>query len=492
MSEHAVVICGAGPTGLMLAGELALAGVDTVVLERRGGQNLVGSRAGGLHARGIEILDQRGIAERFLAEGQTAQTTRFGDATLDIGDFPTRHPYGLGLWQSHIERLLAEWVAELGVPIRYAHEVSGFAQDDAGVTVELADGGSLRADYLVGCDGGRSPIRKAAGIDFPGWEATISTLIAEVEMTEEPDYGIRHSASGISGIGPIGDGGTLRVVIAERELGSGEQPTLEELREALVGVYGTDYGLHSPTWISRFTDATRQASEYRQGRVLLAGDSAHVNYPAGGQGLQLGMLDAVNLGWKLAQVVKRTSPETLLDTYRSERHPATARALRHTMAQTALQRPGARVEALREQIDELMAMDEPRRHVAALLSGLDVRYDLGDGHPLLGRRMPDLDLVTADGPTRVFSLLHRARPLLLNLGQPGTFEIAAWADRVQLVDAECGGRWELPAIGEVAAPTAALVRPDGHVAWVGGPDGSGLRDALGTWFGRPARGRASR
>ncbi|HEX8754241.1 MAG TPA: FAD-dependent monooxygenase [Solirubrobacterales bacterium] len=486
MTEHSVAIAGGGPTGLMLAGELALAGVDVAILERRSGQNLVGSRAGGLHARGIEILDQRGIAERFLAEGQTAQTTRFGDATLDIGDFPTRHPYGLGLWQNHIERILAEWVGELGVPIRYGHEATGFAQDDAGVTVGLADGSSLWARYLVGCDGGRSAIRKAAGIDFPGWEATISTLIAEVEMSEEPDLGIRHSASGISGIGPIGEGGTMRVVIAERELQTGEEPTLEELSEALVSVYGTDYGLHSPTWISRFTDATRQAASYREGRVLLAGDSAHVNYPAGGQGLQLGMLDAENLGWKLAQVVNGTSSESLLDTYQAERHPATARSLRHTMAQTALQRPGARVEALREEITELMALDEPRRHVAALISALDVRYDLGEGHPLLGRRMPDLDLVTAEGPTRVFALLHRARPLLLNLGRPGALELGAWGDRVQLLDAQHSGRWELPAIGEVPAPTAVLVRPDGHVAWVGEPGDPGLQDALSTWFGPPS------
>jgi len=479
----AVAIAGAGPTGMMLAGELALAGVDVALLERRPGQELSGSRAGGLHSRGIEILDQRGIAERFLAEGQAVQTTRFADAVLDIGDFPTRHPYGLGLWQSQIERIMAGWIGELGVRIHYGCEVTGFAQDDAGVDVRLADGRSLRAQYLAGCDGGRSPIRKAAGIEFPGWEATISTLIAEVEMAEEPEYGIRHSEIGISGLNRMGEDGPVRVVVAERELASGDEPSLDELRAALVAVYGTDYGLHSPTWISRFTDATRQAAAYRSGRVLLAGDSAHVNYPAGGQGLQNGVLDAVNLGWKLAQVVSGTSPESLLDTYQAERHPAAARSLRHTMAQTALQRPGARVEALRGAIDELVGMDEPRRHVAALIAGLDIQYDLGEGHPLLGRRMPDLDLVAADGPLRTYALLHRARPVLLNLGEPGAFDIAPWADRVQLVDAEYAGDWELPVVGSVPAPDAVLIRPDGHVAWVGEGTDEGLAAALAAWFG---------
>ena len=482
----AVAIVGAGPTGMLLAAELTLAGVGVTVLERRPGPELAGSRAGGIHSRAIEILDQRGIAERFLAEGQTVQTTRFGEAVLDIGDFPTRHPYGLGLWQNQIERIMAEWIAELGVQVHSGQEVESFEQDDAGVAVELADGRSLRAQYLVGCDGGRSRIRKAAGIDFPGWDATSSSLIAEVEMAEEPELGIRHSEIGISGIGPVGEGGPMRVVVAERELGSGDEPTMDELSEALVAVYGTDYGPHSPTWISRFTDATRQAAAYRDRRVLLAGDSAHVHSPAGGQGLQNGMQDAVNLGWKLAQVVNGTSPDSLLDTYQAERHPATARSIRLTMAQTVLQRPGARVEALGDTIAELMAMEEPRKHMAALIAGLDIRYDLGAGHPLLGRRMPDLDLVTADGPLRTYALLHRARPALLNLGEAGSVDIAPWADRVQLVEAECAGAWELPVLGAVPAPGAVLIRPDGHVAWVGEGGQQGLAEALATWFG-PAK-----
>ncbi len=496
MSEHAVVIAGGGPTGMMLAAELALAEVDVAVLERRADHGLVGSRAGGFHSRTIEVLDQRGVADRFLAEGQVAQAAMIGTSVLDMSDFPTRHPYSLGIWQSKIERIMAAWITELPVRIYYDCEVTGFAQDDAGVDVELADGESLRARYLVGCDGGRSAIRKAAGIDFPGWDASKSNLIAEAEMTHEPELGIRRDAVGIHGIGRLeyeirdgevvyGDGGPVRVMVTERQIGSSSEPTLQDLSDALIAVYGTDFGIHSPTSISRFTDMTRQAAAYRAGRVLLAGDSAHVHYPAGGQGLSLGVQDAVNLGWKLAQVVNGISPESLLDTYHDERHPVAARALRHTMAQTALQRQDERSKALAEVVSELASMDEPRKHLAGIVSGQDIHYNLGDGHPLLGRRMPDLDLVTTDGPLRVFTLLHDARPVLLNLGEPDGFDIAPWADRVQLIDAEHVGPWELPVLGEVAAPIAVLIRPDGYVAWVGDGTAAGLRDALTMWFGTP-------
>ena len=369
---------------------------------------------------------------------------------LDISDFPTRHNYGLALWQIHIERILAEWVDELGVPIYRGREVTGFAQDDAGVDVELSDGRSLRAGYLVGCDGGRSLIRKTAGIEFPGWEASTSCIIAEVEMAEEPDGA---SAATPGHLRPRRTRTGSRSGRAHRESSrhAGE-PTLDDLSEALIAVYGTDFGVHSPTWLSRFTDMTRQAAAYREGRVLLAGDAAHVHSPAGGQGLNIGVQDAVNLGWKLAQVVKGTSPESLLDTYHAERHPVAARVLRNTMAQTALLRGDDRTEALRETMSELLGMDEPRKRFAAMMSGPGVHYDLGEGHPLLGRRMPDLDLVTADGPLRVFTLLHDARPVLLNLGEPGGIDIAPWADRVQLVDGEYAGAWELPALGAVTAP----------------------------------------
>jgi 2-polyprenyl-6-methoxyphenol hydroxylase-like FAD-dependent oxidoreductase len=498
MSEHAVVIAGGGPTGMMLAAELALAKVDVAVLERRPNHVLAGSRAGGFHSRTIEVLDQRGVADRFLAEGQTAQAAMIGTTVLDMSDFPTRHPYSLGIWQNQIEQIMAAWIAELGVRIYYGCEVRGFAQDDTGVEVELSADESLRARYLVGCDGGRSLIRRAAGIEFPGWDPTRSNLIAEAEMAEEPELGTRRDEKGIHGIGRLdyeirdgevvyAGGGPVRIVLTEQQLGPSSEPTLRDLSKALIAVYGTDFGVHSPTWISRFTDMTRQAATYRAGRVLLAGDLAHVHYPAGGQGLSLGVQDAVNLGWKLAQVVKGTSPESLLDTYQDERHPVAARALRHTMAQTALQRQDERMQALADVVSELAIMDEPRKHLAGIVSGLDIHYDLGEGHPLLGRRMPDLDLVTAAGPLRVFELLHEAKPVLLNLGEPGGFDIAPWADRVRLVDAEYDGVWELPVLGAVTAPTAVLIRPDGYVAWVGEPADPGLPGALSTWFGAPHR-----
>jgi 3-(3-hydroxy-phenyl)propionate hydroxylase len=483
MIRHAVVIAGGGPTGLMLAGELALARVDVAIVERRANQDLAGSRAGGLHSRTIEVLDQRGIAERFLAQGRVAQVAHFSGIPLDVSDFPTRHNYGLALWQNHIERILASWVGELAVPIYRGREVTGFAQDDGGVDIELADGESLRAEYLVGCDGGRSVVRKAAAIEFPGSDPTISNLIAEVELVDEPRWGIHRDAVGIHSLSRLEESGRVRVLVTEQHVGHSGEPSLRELSDALIAVYGTDYGVHSPTSISRFTDMTRQAAAYRDRRVLLAGDAAHVHPPDGGQGLNTGVQDAVNLGWKLAQVVKRTSPESLLDTYHSERHPVGARVLRNTMAAVALRRADERTKALRETFSELLAMDEPRKRFAATLSGLDIHYDFGAGHPLLGRRMPDLDVIAADGPLRVFTLLHEMRPVLLNLDAPGAFDITLWADRVQLVDAKYAGTWKLPALGRVTAPAAVLIRPDGYVAWVGDASQPSLADALTNWFG---------
>jgi 2-polyprenyl-6-methoxyphenol hydroxylase-like FAD-dependent oxidoreductase len=493
--DHSVVVVGAGPTGLMLAGELALAGVDVAVVERRETQAVAGLRSGGLHSRTIEVLDQRGIADRFLQEGQAAQVTGFSQIRLDISDFPTRHPYGLALWQNHIERILADWVGELDVPIYRGRQVSDVTTDNDGVGIESVDGHTLRARYLVGCDGGRSVVRKAAGIDFPGWEPTTSYLIAEAEMDFEPGCapqdGITHDELGVHALSVPVDGGPVRVMVTEEHLVATGEPTFRDLSKALTAVYGTDYGIHDLTWLSRFTDSTRQAATYRDGRVLLAGDAAHVHHPVGGQGLNTGVQDAVNLGWKLAQVVKGTSPERLLDTYHAERHPVGARVLRNTMAQMALlHRPDERLKALRDSVSELLGMDEPRKRFAAMMSGLDIRYDLGDGHPLLGRRMPDLDLVTAEGPRRVFTLLHQARPVLLNLGEPGAVDIAAWSDRVPVCDAEYAGTWELPALGSVDPPGAVLIRPDGHVAWVGERGeawrSAGLDAALTAWFGAPA------
>jgi 2-polyprenyl-6-methoxyphenol hydroxylase-like FAD-dependent oxidoreductase len=453
----------------MLAGELALARVDVAIVERRATQELAGSRAGGLHARTIEVLDQRGIAERFLSEGKVAQVASFSTIPLDISDFPTRHNYGLGLWQNHIERILAAWAEELGVPIYRGRDVIGFTQDDSGVDIALSDG-AMRAEYLVGCDGGRSVIRKAAGIELVGWDASTSYLIAEAAMTSEPAAGIRRNAQGVYGIGKLEDN-RVRAVLCETQVNHGE-PTVDDLRAALVAAYGTDYGVHDITWLSRFTDATRQAATYRAGRVLIAGDAAHVHSPANGQGLNLGVQDAVNLGWKLAQVVHGTSPERLLDTYQAERHPVAARALKNTMAATALGRGDERSNALRDNMTELLKLDEPRKRYGGMISGLDIHYDLGPGHPLLGRRMPDLDIETADGATRVYKLLHAARHVLLDFGN---------LTNERRVAARYTGAWELPVIGAVAAPSAVLVRPDGYVAWVGDGTDAGLNEALATW-----------
>jgi 3-(3-hydroxy-phenyl)propionate hydroxylase len=486
MTEHAVVIVGAGPTGLMLAGELALAGVDVAIVERRAGLELDGRLAGGLHSRTIEVLDQRGIADRFLSQGKTAPVAGFAWFPLDISDFPTRHNYLLALPQIHIERILAGWVEELAVPIYRGCEVTGFTQDDTGVDVKLSDARSLRAEYLVGCDGGRSLIRKSAGIDFSGWDASVSHLIAEAELVEEPQWGLRRDAFGIHSLIKSEDGRTVRILVTEQHLGRTGEPTLRDLSEALIATYGSDYGIHSPRWISGFTDMARQAASYRSGRVLLAGDAAHVHYPTGGQGLNTGVQDAVNLGWKLAQVVNRTSPESLLDSYHAERHPVASAVLSNTMAQVALLRADERTEALRDIASELLGMDEPRKRIAAMISALDIHYDFGDGHPLLGRRMPDLDLVTADGRMRTFALLHDAKGVLLNFSEPGRFDITPWADRIKLVDSECPGGWELPVIGPITAPAAVLIRPDGHVAWVADRTGDGLTGTLTKWFGLPA------
>ncbi|CAJ0683656.1 FAD-dependent monooxygenase [Ralstonia wenshanensis] len=484
MSGHAVVIAGGGPTGLMLAAELALVGIDVAIVEHRANQDVVGVRALGLHARSVEVLDQRGVAERFFSQGKTYPVVHFGENPLDISDFPTRHNYVLGLWQHHTERILAEWVSELGVPFYREREVTGFLQDDTGVDVTLSDGEMLRAQYLVGCDGGRSAVRKAAGIAFAGWDATTSWLIAEVHTTQTPPpFGFKYDAIGRHAVAPMEDGKCVRFVLTERQLGTDNAPTLADLSEALIAVYGTDFGAHRPNWILRFSDMARQAVAYRDKRVLLAGDAAHVHPPMGGQGLNMGMQDAVNLGWKLAAVINRTAPDSLLDSYHAERHPVAARTLRNTLAQVVLLRQDERSKALSEITSELFRMDEPRRHLVGMVSALDVRYDFGEGHPLLGRRMPDLDLETAEGTVRVFHLLHGAGAVLINFGPADATDIAPWADRVRRVDARYAGTWSLPVVGTVPAPAAVLIRPDGHVAWVGDGTTAGLQAALHRWFG---------
>lgn len=449
MKTHQIVIAGAGPTGMMLAAELTLANVDVVVVEPRTSPELSGARAGGrgLHARTLEIFDMRGIVDRFLAEGQKVQALGFNGVVLDISDFPTRHPYGLALLQKHTERIMAGWVDELGVRILRGRQITGFTQDEGGVTIDVSDGERLRAEYLVGCDGGRSLVRKTSGIDFPGWEASMSWLIAEAKTTEKPPFGFKNDAVGQHAMGPIED--RMGVVLTEPEVRERSERTLDDLKEALVRVYGTDFGVHSPNFISSFTDAARQAAEYRKGRVLLAGDAAHIHPPLGGFGLNLGVQDAVNLGWKLAQVVKGESPEALLDTYQAERHPIAARVLKNTMAHVAVRRPDDRSKALSDFVAEWLKTDEVRKRLAGETSALAIHYDLGGTHPLVGRRMPDLDIVTKNGPTRIFELLREARPLELNLNE------LQWS-----------GRLELPVLGVVPAPNVVSIRPDGYVAAV--------------------------
>ncbi|WPW23230.1 FAD-dependent monooxygenase [Streptomyces griseoincarnatus] len=496
-----VVVAGAGPTGLMLACELRLAGVDVVVAERLAGPTGE-SRAGGIHSRTLEVLDQRGILDRFLAEGELQPVGHFAGLYLEFDESESRHPYPLMILQSAIERLLEEWAAELGVRVLRSSGVGGLRQDEHGVTVELdrprAGPATLRARYLVGCDGGRSTVRKLAGIDFPGTEATMTALIGDVELpelTEDYVWVRRTPAGDYSAI--AFEPGWFRVITSEfdRVAGRDDAVTFEQLRASLVRVAGTDFGMRNPRWVSRFSDAARQAAEYRRGRVLLAGDAAHIHFPAGGQGLNMGVQDAVNLGWKLASVVRGRAPQSLLDTYHAERHPVAARVLHNTRAQSALVRPGPQTDALREVFGSLMVSDDVNRYLRHLLNALDIRYPVDGDHPLEGRRVPDADLKTAEGIIGVHELLHAGRPVLLDLhGSPEVAAVAGgWAGRVDLVEARGeDDHWTVPAIGEVAAPAALLIRPDGHVAWAADEGGTGggdaLRTALTTWCGPAAHG----
>ncbi len=487
-TEPEVLVVGAGPTGLMLAAELALAGVTVVVVERRADRSLEGSRAMGFGARTLELLDQRGVAGRFLAEGTPMQIQLFAGSSLDISDFPSRHPHGLAIPQARVEALLAEWVDELPVTVLRGRALTAIEQDASAVHARLDDGSVLRAQYAVGCDGGRSLVRAAADIPFEGWDASTSYLLAEGAMPDQPALGFKEDAQGKHAIGPDPQRGPdrVRLVVQEQPPKRGDRPALPELRAAVERVWGSDFGLRDVTWISRFSDAARQAASYRQHRLLVAGDAAHVHSPMGGQGLNTGVQDAVNLGWKLAHVVKGWAGDALLDTYHEERHPVGAWVLQSTLAQTAASRVDARTAALRSTLAELLAMDEPRRHMAGLLSGLGIRYDLGGQHPLVGWRMPDLELHGAGDASRVFDLLHDARGVLLDLTTSGQFDITPWDERVQLVQASCDGPWELPVGGHVHAADAVLVRPDGYVAWAGALDDPDLLRALTTWFGEPA------
>jgi len=457
------------------------------------------SRAGGIHSRTLEVLDQRGVLDRFLAAGELTPVGHFSGLWLDFDGFESRHPYPLMILQSAIERLLEEWAGELGVRVRWSSEVSGIHQDDDGVTVELGGTGArpatVRARYLVGCDGGRSTVRKLSGFAFPGTAATMTALLGDVEVPDLPeDFIFMRRCPGGHFSAIALEPGWHRVITSEYGPVDNDAPaTFEQLRDSLIRLAGTDFGMHSPRWVSRFGDAARQAARYRIGRVLLAGDAAHIHYPAGGQGLNLGVQDAVNLGWKLASVVHGRAPEGLLDSYHAERHRVAERVLHNTRAQSALARPGPEMDALREVFGSLMVIDDVNRYLRGIITALDIRYPADGDHPLAGRRVPDADLKTPDGATRVYELLHAARPVLLDLC--GSTEVAAvagdWADRVDLVEAQSEDDcWPAPTVGEIDAPAALLIRPDGHVAWAAAdddlPDTVALRAALTNWFG-PAR-----
>lgn len=481
MTDRQVLIAGAGPTGLMLAAELKIAGIDVAIVERRNGPQRIGPGALGMHPRTLELLDQRGIVERFLAEGTRHSFVHF-HVPLDISDFPSRHACTLALRQPHIERLMMAWVDELGVPIHWGMTVADVSQHAQGVDVTLGDAQIMGAEYLVGCDGGRSAVRKAVGIGFPGTAPSMSWLISEIMTRDEPRWGFHSDASGTHAIGRAEEG-AVTMVLAEAQLHTGDAPTLQELRETLMRVYGTDFGIHDPRWISRFTDATRQAETYRDRRVLLAGDAAHVHPPQGGQGLNIGVQDAMNLGWKLAQVVHGHSPAELLDTYHAERHPVGAQLMRNAMAQVALGRTDPRTRALGEVVSEIFRMDAPRCRLAGMMSGLDVNYEPGAGHPLLGRRIPDLDLHVEGVPARLYSLLRDARWTLIEFEEPDSARGVLSHGLVKQVFAQHDGPLVLPVLGAVITPTAVLVRPDGHVAWVGCGSREGLSEALRKWCG---------
>jgi len=472
-----VIVVGGGPTGVMLAGELRLQGVRVLVVDRDPEPTRV-VRALGLHARSIEVLDQRGLLDRFLPLG-----TRYPVAGFFAGiDKPapdrldTAHPYVLGIPQPTTERLLTEHAIELGVEIRRGCDVVGLSQDDSGVTVDLADGTQLRSRYLVGCDGGRSTVRKLLGVGFPGEPARREWLSGEVEVTAPPEEvtavvtEVRRTQRGF-GVGPSGEG-LYRVVVPAEGVTEDRAilPTLEEVKQRLQVVAGTDFGVHSPRWLSRFGDATRQAERYRTGRVLLAGDAAHIHPPTGGQGLNLGLQDAVNLGWKLAAEVVGWAPEGLLDSYETERHPVGADVLNTSRAQAELLSTEPGPQAVRRLVAELMDFDEVNRYLVEKISAIGVRYDVGEGHRLLGRRLRDV----AVGRGRLYALMHRGRGLLLD--RTGRLSVAGWDDRVDHV---------IDVSEELEVP-AALLRPDGHVAWVG-DDQQDLLRSLPTWFGAAAR-----
>ncbi|MDT8911587.1 FAD-dependent monooxygenase [Amycolatopsis sp. PS_44_ISF1] len=491
METTSVLIAGGGPTGLMLACELRLAGIDVLVVDRLAARGRE-SRAGGMHPRTLELLDQRGMLAPFQALGTPIQGGHFAGIPVDFSRFDTRFPYTLMLLQSKVERLLEARLAELGGQVRWSSEITRFDSGEGGITVELDGSRKIRADYLVGCDGGRGAVRKLAGIGFDGTEATMSSLLGDVELAEPPAEPFHQKRAELGHFSVLEfEPGWYRVIVSEygRVLDRHAEVDVEELRATLIRVAGTDFGLHRPRWISHFGNAARLAERYRAGRVLLAGDAAHIHAPAGGQGMNTGIQDAVNLGWKLALVVSGRAPQSLLDSYEAERRPVADRVLRNTRAQTLLSGSGPHIEAVRETVAALIATEAGNDTIGTMVSALDLRYPAGEGHPLLGRRVPDLDLKTADGPVRLYELLHRGRPVLLDFGA-GAGRPEGWADRVDHVEAvRAVDRWAVPGVGEIPVAAALLVRPDGCVVWL--PEaGVALRTALTTWFG-PAQSRSN-
>ncbi|WP_414939036.1 rifampin monooxygenase [Amycolatopsis sp. cmx-11-51] len=467
-----VIIAGGGPTGMMLGAELRLHGVRVVVLEREPEPTKV-VRSLGLHARSIEVMDQRGMLERFLEHGKQAPITGyFAGIVKPASSLDSAHAYVLGIPQTITDRLLIEHAAEAGVEIRRAREVTGLRQDEDGVEVELADGTRLRSRYLVGCDGGRSTVRKLLGVDFPGEPTTVETLLGEMELTADPETVVAvmtevRKTQLRFGAGPIGDG-VYRVVVPADGVSEDPRvpPSFDEVKRQLVATAGTDFGAHSPRWLSRFGDATRLAERYRVGRVFLAGDAAHVHPPVGGQGLNLGIQDAFNLGWKLAATVDGWAPDDLLDTYHSERHPVADGVLNNTRAQMLLMSLDPGAQAVRRLLSELMDFEEVNRYLTEKIIATGIHYDFGDGHELLGRRMRDLELEQG----HLYGLMHGGRGLLLD--RTGRLSVRDWGDRVDHV-VDVGKELDVPAV---------LLRPDGHVAWAG-EDQQELLGALRRWFG---------
>jgi 2-polyprenyl-6-methoxyphenol hydroxylase-like FAD-dependent oxidoreductase len=493
-SPAPVIIAGAGPTGLTLATELRRGGANVLLLDRRSNRGVDGSRAAGMQPRTIEMLDQRGVADRFLTAGPPSNLGNFAGIRLDYSTLPSRFPYAINIMQAETEQLLEEIAAELGAPVRWSTEVTAARQvgDGVEVTVEGSDGAeTLRGSYLVGCDGGRSAVRKLTGVGFPGTDATMACLIGDVELDEPPQRPLfldRRESGVITAIQfrP----GWYRVVTTERErsVGANDPVTIDELRASAVRVAGTDYGMRSPRWLSHFNDAIRQADRYRVGRVLLAGDAAHIHLPAGGQGMNMGMQDAFNLGWKLAAVMRGDAPDDLLDTYHGERHSADADILKVIRAQSVLCDPGPRTAELYEIFTHLVGFGDVDRYLSARLSGLDMRYPIAGEHPLLGRRVPDVSIQCDGAASRIYNLLHPAKGVLLDLSASEQLCAAAsgWKGRVEVVQASCSSDpWEVPGAEAISVPTAVLIRPDGYVCWVNDADQdlSLLRESLTKWCG---------